>query len=142
MRGKHTLLFGATIRTNWLNVFDASNFGGTFEFSSLDQYRAVVQNHLGAPDLFQINEGNPRVSFLTQQTSGFAQDTMRVLPNLSLTLGLRYDCQNTLDDRRDLASRLALAFTSGKRTVLRAGAGIFHDNLPRLPEQDWFLLAG
>ena len=142
MRGKHTLLFGATIRTDWLNIFDASNFGGTFEFSSLDQYRAVVQNHLGAPDLFQINEGNPRVSFLTQQTSGFAQDTMRVLPNLSLTLGLRYDWQNTLDVRRDLAPRLALAFTPGKRTVLRAGAGIFYDNLPRSAEQDALLMDG
>jgi len=142
IRGKHTLLFGATIRTDWWNVFDASNFGGTFEFSSLDQYRAVVQNHLGAPDLFQINEGNPRVSFLTQQTSGFAQDTMRVFPNLSLTLGLRYDWQNTLDDRRDLAPRLALAFTPGKRTVLRAGAGMFYDNLPRSAAQDALLMDG
>ena len=142
IRGKHTLLFGATIRTGWWNVFDATNFGGTFEFSSLDQYRAVVQNHLGAPDLFQINEGNPRVSFLTQQTSGFAQDTMRVLPNLSLTLGLRYDWQNTLDDRRDFAPRLALAFTPGRRTVLRAGAGIFYDNLPRSATQDALLMDG
>ncbi|PYU83806.1 MAG: hypothetical protein DMG51_11535 [Acidobacteria bacterium] len=142
MRGKNTLLFGATIRTDWLNIFDASNFGGTFEFSSLDQYRAVVQNHLGAPDLFQINEGNPRVSFLTQQTSGFAQDTMRVLPNLSLTLGLRYDWQNTLDVRRDLAPRLALAFTPGKRTVVRVGAGIFYDNLPRSAKQNALLMDG
>src|SRR6266513_5564123 len=142
MRGKNTLCFGVTIRTDWLNIFDASNFGGTFEFSSLDQYRAVVQNHLGAPDLFQINEGNPRVSFLTQQTSGFAQDTMRVLPNLSLTLGLRYDWQNTLDVRRDLAPRLALAFTPGKRTVVRVGAGIFYDNLPRSAKQNALLMDG
>jgi hypothetical protein len=144
IRGKHSFLFGATIRTDWWNIFDATKFGGTFFFSSLDQYRNVVQNHVGAPDLFQANQGDPSVSYSTQHTSGFAQDTMRVLPNFSLTLGLRYDWQNTLDDRKDLAPRLALAFAPGKRkrTVLRAGAGIFHDNLPRTATQRAFLLDG
>src|SRR5439155_1383126 len=77
-------------------------------------------------------------------TSGFAEDTMRVLPNLSLTTGLRYDWQNTLDYRKDLAPRLALAFAPGerKRTVLRAGAGIFYDNLPRTATQQASLLDG
>src|SRR6266480_6267063 len=67
---------------------------------------------------------------------------MRVLPNLSLTLGLRYDWQNTLDVRRDLAPRLALAFTPGKRTVVRVGAGIFYDNLPRSAKQNALLMDG
>ena len=144
IRGKHSFLFGATIRTDWWNVFDATKFGGTFFFSSLDQYRNVVQNHVGTPDLFQANQGDPSVSYSTQHTSGFAQDTMRVLPNLSLTFGLRYDWQNTLDDRKNLAPRLALAFAPGKRkrTVLRAGAGIFYDNLPRTATQQAFLLDG
>jgi len=143
-RGRHSFLFGATVRNEWSNVFEATNFGGTFEFNSLDQYRSVVLNHAGTPDLFQVNQGNPRVSFLEQQSSGFAQDTMKVLPNLSLTLGLRYDWQNTLDNRRDVAPRLALALTPGKKkkTVLRAGAGIFYDNLPRSVTEDALLLDG
>lgn len=144
IRGKQNFLFGATVKNDWWKIFDATNFGGTFEFSSLDQYRNVVQNHVGTPDLFQINQGDPRVSFLAQQTSGFAQDTMRVLPNLSLTLGLRYDWQNTLDDRKNLAPRFALAYTPGKRhrTVLRAGAGIFYDNLPRIATEQALLVDG
>lgn len=144
IRGRHSFLFGATVRNEWSNVFEATNFGGTFQFSSLDQYRNVVQNHVGTPDLFQANQGEPNVSYLVQQISGFAQDTMRVLPNLSLTFGLRYDWQNTLDNRRDLAPRLALAFAPGKRkrTVLRAGAGIFYDNLPRSATEDAMLLDG
>ena len=144
IRGKHSFLFGATTRTDWLNIFDATKFGGIFFFSSLDQYRNVVQNHMGTPDLFQANQGDPSVSYSTQHTSGFAEDTMRVLPNLSLTFGLRYDWQNTLDYRKDLAPRLALAFAPGerKRTVLRAGAGIFYDNLPRTATQQASLLDG
>ena len=63
LRGQHNFLFGATIRNDWWNVFDKTNFGGTFEFSSLAQYENVVQNHIGTPDFFQINRGNPQVSF-------------------------------------------------------------------------------
>jgi len=144
IRGKHSLLFGATVRNEWSSVFEATNFGGTFEFSSLDQYRNVVQNHVGTSDLFQVNQGNPTVSYLEQQTSGFAQDTMRMLPNLSVTFGLRYDWQNTLGNGRNFAPRLALAFSPGqkKRTVLRAGAGIFYDNLPRSATEDALLFDG
>src|SRR5207244_12991359 len=108
IRGRHSFLFGATVRNEWSNVFEATNFGGTFLFSSVDQYRNVVQNHVGTPDLFQANQGEPKISYLEQQTSGFAQDTMRVLPSLSLTFGLRYQRQNTVDNRGDLAPRLAL----------------------------------
>ena len=144
IRGKHSLLFGATVRNEWSSVFEATNFGGTFEFSSLDQYRSVVENHTGTPDLFQVNQGNPTVSYLEQQASGFAQDTMRMLPNLSVTFGLRYDWQNTLGNRTNFAPRLALAFTPSrkKRTVLRAGAGIFYDNLPRSATEDALLFDG
>src|SRR5947208_541855 len=144
IRGRHSFLFGATVRNEWSNIFEATNFGGTFAFNSLDQYRNVVQNHVGTPDLFQVNQGDPRVSYLEQQASGFAQDTMRVLPNLSLTFGLRYDWQNTLNNRRSLAPRLELAFAPGKRkrTVLRAGAGIFYDNLPRSATEDALLFDG
>ncbi|HVH72932.1 MAG TPA: TonB-dependent receptor, partial [Candidatus Dormibacteraeota bacterium] len=144
IRGKHSFLFGATVRNDWWSVFDATNFGGTFTFNSLAEYTNVVQNNVGTPDLFQVNQGNPRVSFLAQQTSGFAQDSIRVLPNLSATFGLRYDWQNTLDDRKDVAPRIAFAYTPGKqkRTVLRAGAGTFYDNLPRTATQDVLLLNG
>jgi len=144
IRGKHSFLFGATARNDWWHVFDATNFGGIFQFSDRTQYTDVTQNHIGSPDLFQINQGNPNISFLAQQTSGFGQDTMRVLPDLSVTFGLRYDWQNTLDDRKDLAPRLALAFSPGKikRTVIRAGTGIFYDSLPRSVAQDVLLLDG
>ncbi|PYT77757.1 MAG: hypothetical protein DMG40_22390 [Acidobacteria bacterium] len=144
LRGQHNFLFGATIRNDWWNVFDKTNFGGTFEFSSLAQYENVVQNHIGTPDFFQINRGNPQVSFFTQQTSGFAQDTMRLRPDFSLTLGLRYDWQNTLHDHNNLAPRLAMAFAPGtqNKTVLRAGAGVFYDNLPRTLTEDALLMNG
>src|SRR5438477_362889 len=128
--------------TPFFSAPQSGQIGGT---SSTHQISAELLNlaALISTELWSRTTWGPLICFKsTQETSGFAQDTMRVFPNLSLTLGLRYDWQNTLDDRRDLAPRLALAFTPGKRTVLRAGAGMFYDNLPRSAAQDALLMDG
>ena len=60
-------------------------------------------------------------------------DEWRVRPNFTLNLGVRYETQTNIHDRRDLAPRLAFAWAPGGRahkrakTVLRAGFGIFYD---------------
>ena len=63
----------------------------------------------------------------------FAGDDWRVRPNLTLSLGLRYEAQTNIHDWRDFAPRLA---SPGRRaaerrqrakTVLRAGFGMFYD---------------
>src|SRR5438132_12079403 len=47
-------------------------------------------------------------------------------------MGLRYDLHNSSDDHRDFAPRLAIAWAPGgdankRKTVLRAGMGLFYD---------------
>jgi hypothetical protein len=63
--------------------------------------------------------------------SWFVQDDWRVLPRLTLNLGLRYDYQSTTSDTNNLAPRFGFAwdlFGSG-RTVLRGGAGLYYDQV-------------
>jgi hypothetical protein len=109
-----------------MDAFDASNFGGTFEFADLAQFAA------GAPLTFRINRGDPNIAFTTHRANGFVQDEIRVKPQLTLTFGLRYDWQSTIGDRNNFAPRFAFAFAPKKKTtVLRGGAGIFYDSLPR-----------
>src|SRR5581483_10201711 len=103
---------------------DATNFGGTFTFSSLEDFAAR------RAALFQIARGNPRASFAQPEAYGFFQDEMKLRPDLNLTLGLRYDWQAKVGDRNNFAPRAAVAYAPGKgKTVLRAGAGVFYDRL-------------
>jgi hypothetical protein len=123
-RAWQTLMFGARARADRIDAFDASNFGGTFEFASLARFAA------GAPLLFRINRGDPNIAYSVYRANGFLQDEIRLNPQLTLTFGLRYDWQSTITDRNNVAPRFAFAFAPAKKTILRGGAGIFYDNLP------------
>jgi len=64
----------------------------------------------------------------------FVQDDYKFRPNVSVSLGLRYETQNNLGDHADFAPRLGVAWGidgNGKnkspKTVLRFGYGIFYD---------------
>src|SRR5215813_92376 len=123
-RGKNELRFGADFRQNFIRATDASNFGGVFEFSSLDQFAS------GTPFVFRVKQGQPDISFSQQEVYSFFQDDVKLRPNFNFTLGVRYGWQTNLDDMNNIAPRLAFSFAPGDRkTVLRGGAGIFYERL-------------
>jgi outer membrane receptor protein involved in Fe transport len=63
----------------------------------------------------------------------FGQDEWKVSPDLTLTLGLRYDFETYAQpfvlnrDMNNFQPRVGLAYSFSPRTVLRAGFGIFND---------------
>ena len=123
-RGKHFVKTGINIpalsrrRSN-----DQTNFDGTFYFSSLGDFAS------GRPFSFVRDQGDSHLAFWQKELGLFIQDDVRILPNLSVAFGLRYDWQNYLGDHTNFAPRLAFAYAPGKgqKTVLRGGAGIFYD---------------
>ncbi|MEW6209276.1 MAG: carboxypeptidase regulatory-like domain-containing protein [Acidobacteriota bacterium] len=122
--GKHFIRFGLNIPDiSRRGLSDHTNFGGTFSFSSLEDY---LNNR---PFLFSINQGDGRLVFWQRDFGFFAQDNFSVRPNFSLSAGLRYDRQGHLGDNNNFAPRLSFAFAPDKdrKTVLRGGAGIFYD---------------
>jgi len=136
-RNRHTLRFGVEARPNWLEASEGSNFGGTWEFSSLDQFASTT------PFVFRINQGQPNVSFSQHEAASFFQDQMQLRSNFNLTLGLRYDWQSNIDSRRNFAPRLAFAYAPGKqKTVLRSGAGIFYEHVSERVTQRALLFDG
>jgi hypothetical protein len=108
---------------------DNTNFGGTYTFSSLQDYE---QNH---PFSLLKQSGNGHVVFVEKVLGGFFQDEVRVRPNLQFSAGLRYDWQNYFHDDHNFSPRASIAYAPGKsrKTVIRTGAGFFYDRTGPLP---------
>lgn len=124
-RRYHIFRFGGAYRTRGIDVTDESNFGGTFDFSDLDHFAA------GQPYAFLINKGTPGVSLRLHDADGFFQDEFKVMTNLSLILGLRYDWQSSLLQHNRFAPRAGFAYApGGRKMVFRGGMGVFYERLP------------
>ena len=103
--------------------FSTSNFGGTYTFSSLDAYLA------GVPTTYRVTQGNPRFDLGQLEMAAFLQADVQLSSQLTLMLGARYEAQQNLNDYDNVAPRVAVAYSPGRNTVIRAGAGIFHSRL-------------
>jgi hypothetical protein len=66
----------------------------------------------------------------------FAQDDWQLRPNITVSLGLRWETQNDIHDHSDFAPRVGFAWGLNRpqkgpaKTVLRAGFGMFYDRFP------------
>jgi hypothetical protein len=88
----------------------------------------------GGATQLSINTGTPAISASQVDVGAFLSDDWRLRPNLSLSLGLRYETQTHIHDWRDLAPRIGLAWAPGAKSgksrpksVIRAGFGMFYD---------------
>ena len=127
-------------------VLDASGKPELAPITSIERYRRTkVFQQLGLPAAqirmlgggatqFSLNAGIPVLGVHQIDAGIFAGDDWRMRPNLTLSLGVRYETQTNIHDWRDLAPRLAVAWAPGgggksgrAKTVLRAGFGMFYD---------------
>jgi hypothetical protein len=142
-RGKHYLTFGGRLRD--MNEWNSSrgNFNGTFTFASLFAYQSAETALLACQQAgqsncqaagasqFALTTGNPASAVNWIDVGLYAEDQWRLRRNMSLNLGLRYETQNSIHDRADVAPRLGFAWAPGHgataKTVVRAGFGVFYD---------------
>lgn len=134
--GNHSLKFGARLRGISLNDVSQNNFAGTYTFTSLDQYRNVLQGVAGAvPTQFTITAGNAEAKINQIDFGTFVQDDWRVRPNLTMSFGLRYEAQTNVKNNMNFAPRFGFAwspdYANGKngKTVIRGGFGVFFDRV-------------
>lgn len=88
----------------------------------------------GGASEFNLSAGNPTILAGQFDLAAFAGDDWRLRPNLTLSLGLRYEMQTNIHDWRDVAPRIGVAWAPGggsagarPKTVIRAGFGMFYD---------------
>lgn len=130
---RHVVKAGVNIPDwSWRGLDDRSNTGGTFYFSSVPDYQS------GTPYSFVQQIGDGRVTYVERVIGVFAQDEMRLLPNLSLAAGVRYDWQSYLHDANNVAPRVSMAFAPGgsAKVVIRGGTGLFYDRIGAGPVLD------
>ena len=145
IHGNHILKFGGRVRGIRDAESTTSGFNGTFIFSSLTDFQAAECSLAkNPPSICQTLPANttPRQLSFTQGLSntevGYfdaglcAQDDWRVRPNITLSLGLRFETQNSIHDHGDWAPRFGIAWGIGGRSappkvVLRGGFGVFYD---------------
>ncbi|HXN74309.1 MAG TPA: carboxypeptidase regulatory-like domain-containing protein [Candidatus Acidoferrales bacterium] len=135
---KNLLKFGGRLRGLTDANSATSGFNGAFFFPSIQAYQATLEGTEEAAVQYSITgNANPNLN-LTRFTENqvdiglFVQDDWRLKPNITLSLGVRFEAQNEIHDHDDWAPRLGIAWGIGRgktppKTVLRAGFGIFYD---------------
>ncbi|MDQ2974222.1 MAG: TonB-dependent receptor [Acidobacteriota bacterium] len=120
--GPHSFKFGGDLQHVRSTFIDLSDISGTFSFAGVGDFLKNAPSRFRQNFQAESTQKNSYVGF-------FLQDEWRMLPNLVLSYGLRYEMESIIHDRNNWGPRVSLAydpFKSGK-TVIRIGAGLFYN---------------
>jgi hypothetical protein len=130
-RGKHHVRAGAEFRRARLDVFYQRNARGTFTFDGTQgpwaNDSSVASNLKSLGDFLggfvqssTIVRGDLQRNYYMNSASGFAQDSFKVTPRLTLNYGLRWEYFGPFSDPTNRIS----VFIPGKGIVFTGGGGL------------------
>jgi Carboxypeptidase regulatory-like domain len=132
--GKQQLSFGVDIPDiSRRGLDDFTNRAGTYTFASAADYSAAT------PATYLVQTGQGHVAFLEKVICAFVEDDIRLRPNFSVYLGMRYYWQNYFhDEPHNFAPRVSFAYapSAKSKTIIRGGAGLFYDRTGPSPIGD------
>ncbi len=163
-RGRNEWKFGGDAMLTWDYNYFPSLYGGEYLYSnivvdpftfvpmhgglSLTPLRAWAHN---VPRYYIQNFGNPVSHPDSNDYAGFVQDTVRLTPHFTLSLGARYDLQtfsqvgmvsNPLwpaagkmpSQETNFAPRVGIGYAIGddRPLMVRAGFGLFYTRIPQI----------
>ena len=131
-KGKHSLRVGFSV-VRHTSGGTGSEFGtatlGTFTFKSTstappDQLTLADVQSYSQPIAFGID----RYDLSQWLVTGFVQDSIRLRPDLTVDVGLRYDRQTITDAKTNFVPRIGFGWHPGgdERTSIRGGYGMYY----------------
>lgn len=157
-KGNHMFKVGFDITSNSDYALFLQNAHGSYTYQTVNQFALDYSgNTTGAKNwqTFTQTLGTGTTNMRMNEYGIYLQDQWRVTPNLTATIGLRYELQpmpqppvcnpdypdtcriNTQDT--NLMPRVGLAYKLGSKTVLRAGYGLFYSSVPGATLMDIWL---
>ncbi len=123
VRGIHTMRTGIALEGRHYRSDDASNYLGTYVFSSREDFDA------GRPRNYTRRIGDPLITYAHLEAAVYIQDDLRLRPNLTFSPGLRYEAQTHVHDLSGFAPRLGLTWAPGTdgKTTVRTSWGVFYN---------------
>ena len=121
--GKHSLKLGTDIEYQKFQNTSENNVNGRFIFSSLGNF--INRN----PSQFSRTLGATDVEFSQSRVSFYLQDYFKVHKAVQLSLGLRYERENDLNDNNNFSPRIGYVWSPEKtgKFIVRGGFGVFYD---------------
>jgi hypothetical protein len=125
--GKHFLRFGGRGRIYRESNLSTANYNGQFTFNSLADYK------LGNASQFSITRGQASAAVTTGDLGLYADDDWKLRPNMTLSLGVRFESQTAIPDHSDPTPRIGFSWGVGQTqkrdpiVTLRTGFGLFYD---------------
>ncbi|MGH9873908.1 MAG: carboxypeptidase regulatory-like domain-containing protein [Pyrinomonadaceae bacterium] len=122
VHGAHSLKFGGDIQYISSTFIDLTDISGTFSFSN------ALDFIVNTPSRFRQNFQSESTQH-NAYTGFFVQDDWRLLSNLVLSYGLRYENETIIKDHNNWGPRISAAYDPFKngKTVIRVGAGVFYN---------------
>ena len=134
VRGRHSAKFGGEARFEQFTILEPAAARGSFDFgggfvlndnlaapgTGGEAFATFLQ---GIPDGGSITSVTPNIDYRRQIYAAYAQDDFRMMPRLTLNLGLRYEFFSTIKEANDKQSTfdfasLSLIAPKGQNTPL------------------------
>lgn len=98
-------------------------------------------NNIGNVRTYTQSYGNANYTVDDTLWSLFVQDDLRLHPDLTINLGLRYEQQTFADSRQDFAPRVGFSYNvrGDGKTVIRGGFGIYYSQIVDNSAANWAL---